>query len=284
MIPSTLLAADHPLRALLAGPPPWVMGIVNVTPDSFSDGGLHLSPAAALKAVTSLCSAGAALIDIGGESTRLGSTRVSAEEELRRVEPIVAASPKHCVVSIDTYKSEVAARCLDRGARIINDVSALRADPAMAKVIAERGAFVVLMHNKEPGDRPHASDSPREYKNVIEEICDFFNRRIDVALAEGIVQVRIVLDPGMGKFLSHDPAYSWEALARFDEFTRLGFPLLVGTSRKGFLGKATDERDPLSALSSLVAAMHGASILRVHDAQMASDFIRAARQLKLLDS
>jgi dihydropteroate synthase len=270
------------LSGMLSGPPPWLMGVVNITPDSFSDGGLHLSPSSAVKAVNAQHSAGAAVIDIGGESTRPGSKHVPAEEELRRVEPAVLAAAKLHVLSIDTYKAKVARRCLELGARMVNDVSALRADPEMGRTVADHGAFVVLMHNKQPPDKPHASDTPRAYKNVVAELCDFFKERIDAALKDGIAINRIIIDPGVGMFLSHDPAYSWEVLERFEEFTALGLPLLIGTSRKGFLGLHPEDRDPLSALTSLAAAAKGAAILRVHNVAMAGDFIRAAREMKLL--
>lgn len=276
------LAAEHPLRRLLHGDPPWIMGVLNVTPDSFSDGGVNLDPAAALESVAELRSAGAAIVDIGGESTRPGSAPVPAAEELRRIESVVAAAASGGVLSIDTYKATVAAHCLELGARVINDVSALRADRDLARVVAEHRAFVVLMQSKEAADHPHATESAREYKNVVAEICDFFKARIDAALAAGISADRIILDPGFGKFVSHDPRYSWEILERFAEFLRLGFPLLAGISRKGFLGGRSADRDALSAFASMLAAERGAVIIRMHDAAMAASFIAAARETRFL--
>jgi dihydropteroate synthase len=266
--------------ALIAEPAPWIVGVVNVTPDSFTDGGRFLEPAAAIAHGRRLLADGAHLLDLGGESTAPGSRPLDDATELARVEPVVAALAGEAVLSIDTYHARTAARCLAMGARMINDVSALRADPAMAEVVREHGCHLVMMHAKD-GPLPHAGDAPRLYADVVREVGDFLAARVEHALARGIAQERLVLDPGWGRFVSLEPADSWRLLERFatlaERFTPI--PLLVGTSRKGFLGVPMAERDPLSQLTALVAVTRGARYARTHDPRQMRQFLDAGRRM-----
>ena len=189
------------IGAIAGGPPPWLMGILNVTPDSFSDGGLFLDPAAAEAQGRRLLAEGAHLVDIGGESTAPGRPVLAAEDELFRILPVVQALAQVVPLSIDTYHAATADRCLALGAQVVNDVSALRADPAMAGVVRAHGAVLVLIHAKD-GPLPHATALPRHFDDVVGEVADFLLGRAEAALAAGIAEAQIVLDPGMGGFLS----------------------------------------------------------------------------------
>ncbi len=253
------------------------MGILNLTPDSFSDGGQFASPAEALSKADGLLAEGAATIDIGGESTAPRATPITAAEELWRIEEVVKALAPRAFVSVDTYKSAVARRCLEHGARMINDTSALRADPEMAAVVRDFDAYVVLMHSKNDGPLPHATLVPKLYHDLVSQIAEFLKSRIDVALDAGIAMERIIIDPGMGAFISTDPEDSWKVLANLDRLRDCGVtaPILIGTSRKGFLGGALEERDPLSQLSALGAVLKGASIIRTHNVAMARSFLHS---------
>ena len=265
---------------LLPPPAPWIMGVLNVTPDSFSDGGQHLAVAAAVAQGSAMLAEGAHLLDIGGEATSPGARPLDAADELARIEPIVTALAGEAVLSIDTYHAATAARCLELGAKIINDVSALRADPAMADVVREHGAVLVMMHAKD-GPLPHATDAPRGYGDVVREIGDFLAGRVDHALSRGIPAERLVLDPGWGRFVSLDPAHSFELLRRFDELA-LRFrpiPLLVGSSRKGFLGVPMQDRDPVSQLAALAAIARGALFVRTHAPRMMRQFLDMADRI-----
>jgi dihydropteroate synthase len=242
-----------------------LMGVVNVTPDSFSDGGLYLDPEAAIAHGRELAAAGAEVLDVGGESTRPGAEEVSVEEELRRVVPVVEGLRDLEVrVSVDTAKAPVAAAALDAGAGIVNDVTALRGDPEMAALCAERGTGVVLMHML--GTPRTMQDDPR-YDDVVAEVKAFLAERLEAAVAAGIPEDGIWLDPGIGfgKTLAHNT----ELLRRLDELRELGRPLVVGTSRKSFIGRLdgslAGERLGGSIASSLLAAANGAEVLRVHD-------------------
>jgi dihydropteroate synthase len=270
------------MAATAPSPPPWIVGVVNVTPDSFTDGGRFLEPAAAIAHGRRLLADGAHLLDLGGESTAPGSRPLAAEVELARLEPVVAALAGEALLSIDTYRAATAARCLAMGACMVNDVSALRADAAMADVAREHGCRLVMMHAKD-GPLPHAGDAPRLYTDVVGEIGDFLAARVDHALARGIAEANLVLDPGWGRFISLDPADSWrllEGLARLAE--RLApIPLMVGVSRKGFLGVPMAERDPLSQLAALVAVGRGARYVRTHAPRMMRQFVEAARRMGL---
>jgi dihydropteroate synthase len=253
------------------------MGIVNVTPDSFSDGGLFVDPRAAIEHGRRLVSEGADIIDVGGESTRPGATPVAAEEELRRVIPVlegVAAAGLTAQISIDTYKASVAREALAAGASLVNDVSALRADPEMAAVVAQSGADCCLMHMLgEPATMQRAGGP--KYTDVVDEVKAFLQERLEFAVGEGIARERILLDPGIGfgKTVEHN----LELLRRLPELQTLGAPIVIGTSRKGFLGRIiaraagqsgpADVADRLAGTiaSNVLAYERGASVFRVHE-------------------
>jgi dihydropteroate synthase len=244
---------------------PKLMGVVNVTPDSFSDGGLYLDPEAAIQHGEELARAGAAILDVGGESTRPGAEEVGVEEELRRVVPVIEGLEKvEAQISVDTSKAAVAEAALDAGAEIVNDVTALRGDAEMAGLCADREATVVLMHML--GTPRTMQDEPR-YDDVVAEVKAFLARRVEVALAAGIAEERIWLDPGIG--FGKTAAHNMELLRRLAELRELGRPLVIGTSRKSFIGKV-DGSDAGARLggtiaSSVLAAAEGAEVLRVHD-------------------
>ncbi|HEY8082168.1 MAG TPA: dihydropteroate synthase [Solirubrobacterales bacterium] len=244
---------------------PKLMGVVNVTPDSFSDGGLFLEPEAAIVHGEELAREGASILDVGGESTRPGAEEVSVEVELARTQPVVAdlAGLGH-EISIDTSKLAVAEAALDAGATIVNDVTALRADPDIGALCGERGAGLVLMHMQ---GTPRTMQEAPTYDDVVDEVRAFFAERSEVAVAAGVREDRIWLDPGIGfgKTLDHN----LELLRRLDELGALGYPLVVGTSRKSFIGKIdgseTADRIGGTIASSVLAATRGADVLRVHD-------------------
>lgn len=242
-----------------------LMGVVNVTPDSFSDGGLYLDAEAAIAHGRELAAAGAEVLDIGGESTRPGAEPVDAAEELRRVIPVIRGlSDIHCEISVDTSKASVAAAALEAGATIVNDVTALRGDPEMASRCAERSATVVLMHML--GDPRSMQRNPR-YDDVVAEVKAFLAERLEAAIATGIAEERIWLDPGIG--FGKTAAHNLELLRRLGELRELGRPLVIGTSRKSFIGKVdgsgAGERLGGTIASSVLAAAEGAEVLRVHD-------------------
>jgi dihydropteroate synthase len=242
------------------------MGIVNVTPDSFSDGGVNLDPVEAVASARAMVADGAALVDVGGESTRPGAFAVSLDEELRRVVPVLEAIAGELPVSIDTSKAEVAARAVELGAIFVNDVTALRGDPELAGVVAGSDAFLCLMHML--GEPRTMQDDPR-YDDVVADVARFLEERLAFAVAEGIPEERICLDPGIGfgKTVEHNV----ELLARLGELAALGRPLVVGASRKRFLGRLLGDPEaktgPLAAgvAAAVVAYERGATILRVHD-------------------
>jgi dihydropteroate synthase len=253
------------------------MGIVNVTPDSFSDGGLFLDAAAAVEHGTRLAAEGASILDVGGESTRPGAAPVAAEDEIARVLPVVEglATAGHRV-SIDTTKAEVARAALDAGADLVNDVSALRFDPELAGLVAERGARCCLMHML--GEPRTMQESPR-YEDVVSEVKAFLEARLAFAVAEGVEEERVWLDPGVGfgKTVEHN----LELLRRLDEIVAIGRPVVVGTSRKSFLGKLTGgkaegERLPGTIATNVLALERGASIFRVHDVAPVADALAVA--------
>jgi dihydropteroate synthase len=248
---------------------PKLMGVVNVTPDSFSDGGRYLDADAAVRHGEELLRDGASILDVGGESTRPGAEEVDEAEELRRVQPVVQALAGDATVSIDTSKLAVAEAALEAGASIVNDVTAFKHDPEMAGLCAERGVGVVLMHM--PGNPRTMQDDPR-YDDVVEDVRAFLAERMEFAVTQGVDEGRIWLDPGIGfgKTLEHN----LELLRRLGELRELGRPLVVGTSRKSFIGKVdgSDVEDRIggSIASSVLAAAEGADVLRVHDvAEMA---------------
>jgi len=244
---------------------PKLMGVVNVTPDSFSDGGLYLDPAAAISHGEDLARAGAAILDVGGESTRPGAEEVAEGEELRRVVPVIEGLVRSgAEISVDTSKAAVAAAALDAGAMIVNDVTALRGDVEMAALCADRGATVVLMHML--GTPPTMQRDP-VYADVVDEVKAFLAERVEAAVAAGIAAERIWLDPGIG--FGKTAEHNLELLRRLGELRELGRPLVVGTSRKSFIGRVdgsdAGERLGGTIASSVLAAAEGADVLRVHD-------------------
>ena len=240
------------------------MGVVNVTPDSFSDGGLFLDPEAAVAHGRKLAEQGAEILDVGGESTRPGAEEVSEAEELRRVVPVVEGLAGVATVSVDTSKLAVAEAALDAGAEIVNDVTAMRHDPGIGTLCAERGSGLVLMHML--GD-PRTMQVDPHYADVVDEVKAFLAERLEVAVAAGVDEECVWLDPGIGfgKTLEHN----LELLRRLGELRDLGRPLVIGTSRKSFLGKIdgspVDRRMGGTIASSVLAAAEGAEVLRVHD-------------------
>ena len=256
---------------------PLLMGIVNVTPDSFSDGGRFHDPERAVEHAVRLVDEGADLLDIGAESTRPGARPVDALEERRRLIPVVAAVAKSVSVpiSVDTSKVEIARAAIDVGATMINDVTALRGDVRMVDVVAETGASLVLMHMQ---GTPETMQQAPHYDDVVGEVAAFLNERALVAMDHGVAKERIVLDPGIGfgKTLAHN----LELLAHLHTFVALGFPLLVGPSRKGFIGQLTQqsvgERGWGTASAIALAVAQGANILRVHDVGPMKDVVDVA--------
>jgi dihydropteroate synthase len=262
-------------RVLVDGPAPRVMGIVNVTPDSFSDGGLVPSVGSAVARARQLIDDGADLLDVGGESSRPGASPVSLDEELRRVVPLVAAlAPEARVpISVDTTKAEVARQALAAGASIVNDITALGGDPEMARVVRDAGAAVVLMHMR--GEPRTMQDAP-EYQDVVREVRAYLSERVAWAEAQGIPRCRIAVDPGIG--FGKTPAHNLEILRNLAPFATLGCSLLVGVSRKGFLGGLTGrpvgQRAAASVAASLAACTQGATVVRVHDVGPMADAIK----------
>jgi dihydropteroate synthase len=244
---------------------PAVLGVVNVTPDSFSDGGVHLDPEAAAAAARRMLAEGAALVDIGGESTRPGAAAVSGDEELRRVEPVLqrlAGLP----LSIDTSKAAVARHALALGVELVNDVTALRGDPELADVVADAGAYLCLTHMQ---GEPRTMQREPRYDDVVSEVAAFLEERLAFAVAAGIAEELVCLDPGIG--FGKSVEHNLELLRRLDVLVGLGRPVLVGISRKRMLGRVLGEPEALTgtAAASVGAAVtafeHGASIFRVHD-------------------
>jgi dihydropteroate synthase len=257
-------------------PRPSVMGVVNVTPDSFSDGGVHLDPDAAAAAARRMLDEGAAIVDVGGESTRPGSEGVSLEEELRRVVPVLERLTGDVPVSIDTTKAEVARRALELGAELVNDVTAFRADPELADVCAGHDAYVCLMHMQ--GDPRTMQLDPR-YDDVAAEVAAFLEERLALAVSRGVREDRICLDPGIGfgKTLEHN----LELVRRLDVLLALGRPVLLGFSRKSSLRRLVGDDDLLNAsiAAAVTAFERGASILRVHDVKAHVDALTVAAAL-----
>ena len=259
-------------------PRPSVMGIINVTPDSFSDGGVNLCPESAVASARRMVEAGAAIVDVGGESTRPGSEPVSLDEELRRVLPVLETIAAQLPVSIDTTKADAARRAVELGAELVNDVTALRGDPEMAEAVAESGAYLCLMHML---GEPRTMQRDPRYEDVVDDVKAFLEERLAVAVDAGIAEERICLDPGFG--FGKTVAHNFELIRRLDELTALGRPLLVGVSRKSSLGRILGDPEaktgPLSAsIATAVAAYErGATILRVHDVREHVEALTAAQ-------
>jgi dihydropteroate synthase len=258
-------------------PRPSVMGVVNVTPDSFFDGGVNLAPEDAAASARRMAEEGAAIVDLGGESTRPGSGGVSADEELRRVVPVLEALGGEVPVSIDTAKAEVARRALALGAEMVNDVTALRGDAELAGVIADAGCYVCLMHMQ---GEPRTMQLDPRYDDVVSDVAAFLDERLVFAVSQGIAEELVCLDPGIGfgKTVEHN----FELVRRLDEFAALGRPVLVGFSRKSSLGRILGDPEaktgPLSAgLAVAVAAYErGATIIRAHEVREHVEALTAA--------
>jgi dihydropteroate synthase len=268
--------AQNTLSGLLSTGRPLVMGILNVTPDSFSDGGQFLDPALAIAHAADMANAGADILDIGAESTRPygGPVPVSADEEKARLEPILPAVIKLGVpLSIDTIKASIAAWALDLGAALVNDVWGLQRDPDMAPLVAERGVPVIVMHNRESAD---------DSIDIIADVIAFFSRSLEIAARAGIARDNIVLDPGIG--FGKTPEQSIACIAQLAEFKRFGLPLLVGASRKRFINavspSAPDDRIGGSISAHLLAVENGAAILRVHDVKETVQALRVAAAIE----
>ncbi len=264
--------ASNELFKLLALGRPLVIGILNVTPDSFSDGGRFIDPAAAIAHAGAMAKQGADVLDIGAESTRPygGAQPVSADDELARLATVLPAVVKLGLpVSIDTIKANVAAWALDRGATIVNDVWGLQRDPEMARLVAARGVPVIVMHNRESAD---------ESIDIVADVAAFFTRSLEIAARAGITREKIVLDPGIG--FGKTPEQSIACIAQLTKFKRFGLPLLVGASRKRFINSVTpsapDERIGGSIASHLLAVENGAAIIRAHDVAETVQALRVA--------
>ena len=259
-----------------------VMSIVNVTPDSFSDGGTAFAPDIAVRAALQALSDGADIIDIGGESTRPGATPVSLDEEWDRIAPVIAGVLKSCpdtIISVDTYKPEIARRAIAAGALIVNDITGLDPSGNMTEVVAQSSAGVVIMHMQ---GTPSTMQIKPEYEDVAGEVISFFHHRIQTAVQAGIAKERIAVDPGIGfgKTLEHNLTI----LRNLNKFAELGCALLIGTSRKRMIGDITGrpvgERTAGSVASALHAAWHGAQVVRVHDTAATVDAIRVWNALE----
>jgi dihydropteroate synthase len=262
-------------------PRPSVMGVVNVTPDSFFDGGVNFETDDAVAAARRMAAEGATIVDVGGESTRPGSEGVSQDDELRRVVPVLEALAGEVPVSIDTAKSEVARRALELGAELVNDVTSLRGDPDLAEVVASSEAYLCLMHMQ---GEPRTMQHNPAYEDVAGEVARFLEERLQFAVDAGIAEDRICLDPGFG--FGKSVEQNFELLARLGEIAALGRPVLVGLSRKRSLGRILGDPEattgPLSA--SIAAAVEayerGATIFRVHDVREHVEALTVAAALK----
>ena len=257
-----------------------IMGILNITPDSFYDGGFYFEKDAALRRIETMVKEGADIIDVGGMSTRPGSLPISPEEEVTRIIPMIEYIKKNydILISADTYRSGVANKAIDAGAQIINDISGLSMDPQMAKVIAERGVSVVIMHIK--GTPENMQKNP-EYENVMDEIYDYLEEKTVMATGSGIKPEKIIIDPGIGfgKTLEHN----LEIINKVKELKVLGYPVLIGASRKSFIGNVLDlpveERLEGSIAAAVYSVINGVNILRVHDVK---ETVRAVKVAKCI--
>jgi dihydropteroate synthase len=262
-----------------------VMGVVNVTPDSFSDGGRWLDPPTAVQHGLDLVAQGADLVDVGGESTRPGALRIDAQEELRRVIPVVTGLVEAGVtVSVDTMRSEVAEQALEAGASLVNDVSGGRADPRMTKLAAQADVPIVLMHWRGHSD---SMQKLTHYDDVVADVVRELSAQVDAAVGAGVRPEQVVVDPGLGFSKTGDQ--NWTVLANLQAFTALGYPVMVAASRKRFLGelladenglRATDEREHATAALTTLAAQAGVWCVRVHEAGPSADAVRVVQRLR----
>ncbi|HET7480523.1 MAG TPA: dihydropteroate synthase [Rubrobacteraceae bacterium] len=278
----TIRAGDREL-----GPGPVIFGILNITPDSFSDGGEFFDRDAAVAHATGMLDEGAHVIDVGGESTRPGSDPVPGEDEVRRVVPVIRdilAERPEALISIDTYRASTAEAALEAGVRIVNDVTALRGDPRMADLVAEAGCPVVLMHML--GEPKTMQRDPR-YGDVVREVCDFLAARAEFAVAAGVDPANLILDPGIGfgKTLEHNLTL----LNSIETIVEIGLPVLVGASRKRFLGKITgaetaSKRVAATVATTVLAYERGAALFRVHDVRENADALAVAEAVRKAQS
>jgi dihydropteroate synthase len=256
------------------------MGVINVTPDSFSDGGVHFRTDAAVTSAWGMLEAGAAIVDVGGESTRPGSDGIDAAEELRRIEQVLV-DLQGAPVSVDTSKAEVARRALELGAEMVNDVTALRADPELAGVVADAGCYLCLMHML---GEPRTMQVDPRYDDVVSDVKRFLEERLAYAVSEGVREELISLDPGIG--FGKTVAHNFELVRRLDELVAIGRPLMVGFSRKSSLGKimgnpaATTGSTAASVGAAVSAYERGATILRVHDVREHVEALTAAAAVR----
>lgn len=266
-----------------------IMGVLNVTPDSFSDGGRYFDESSAIAHALRMTREGADILDIGGESSRPGAEPLPLEEELKRTIPVIARIAKEISIpiSIDTYKAEVAQKALDAGASIVNDISGLRFDPEMARIVARYEVPVVIMHMK---GTPRDMQKNPVYDDLIQEILDYLRKGIRTAEESGIAEDRIIIDPGIG--FGKTFAHNLQIIHKLHEFTRLGKPVLVGPSRKAFIGKILGDVPPDKRLEGTAAAvaisvMNGASLVRVHDVREMARVVKVAdaiRRMRIHDA
>lgn len=244
---------------------PLIMGILNITPDSFSDGGKFLTLEEAVKQAKKMIEEGADILDIGGESTGPNSKFVTQEEELSRVIPVIKAIREfsEIPVSIDTYKANVALEAIKCGADMINDVTALREDPKMADVVKKSKCPIIMMYSKD--NSPRTTRKDKKYLDIMQTIKKFFEERIAHAKSKGIKADQVILDPGMGQFISNIPHYSFEIIAKLQELEIFKKPILVGFSRKSFLQEEITSRGEKAKTLSAIAYINGANIIRTHD-------------------
>lgn len=258
-------------RSLILGPEAVIMGVLNVTPDSFSDGGVHLAPDKAIEGARAMIAEGAHIIDVGGESTRPGATRVDARTEQARVLPVIEAlaGQADVLISVDTYREETARLAVAAGAHIVNDVWGVQREPAIADLAAQTGAGLVIMHTGRERERD---------PDVIVDQFAFLNRSLEIARLAGVAREQIVLDPGFG--FAKETEENLALMRRFAELQAFGYPFLAGTSRKRFLGAVTgrdaDQRDVVTAATSAILRLAGADVFRVHDIGMNRDALAIA--------
>jgi dihydropteroate synthase len=270
-------------RTLELGARTLVMGVINVTADSFSDGGVFLDPALAVEAGMQMVADGADLLDVGGESTRPGANALDAAEERKRVLPVIErlVSKVNVPISVDTYKASIAKAALEAGATIVNDISGLRYEPELAQVVARARAPIILMHT-----RGRSKDMYKQavYGEVVDEVLDELRESIAFAVGAGIAKDAVLVDPGLG--FAKEPVHSYEVLGRLGEFSDLGRPLVVGPSRKGFLTRglpreiSATERDWPTAAAVTAAVMAGAHIVRVHAVREMASVVRVTDEIR----
>ncbi len=267
-------------RVLRCGEQSIIMGVLNVTPDSFSDGGRYVSPELAVARAQEMLDDGADIIDVGGESSRPGAAPVPVEEEMNRVLPVIQAISHHssAVLSIDTTKVEVARSALASGAHIINDITAGEADPTMLDLAAETGAGLVLMHMQ---GRPQTMQDNPKYADLVADVTAYLSTRAELAQQRGVSPQSIAVDPGIGFGKTFD--HNWMLLSELQQLSALPYPVLIGISRKRFLGelcgREVDERMPASLAAAVMARSHGAAIIRVHDVKETCDALRVTDRL-----